>query len=173
MVCCVIGGELSAVPLQWVGAILAGRADGHHPPDISQAVNLLRQQVPMVIVSTTGDPARLNGVGVPVVAGEWAGSAGMLLAALEWTAKHAWETPWVATAPAEGARVPPDLVARLAAAVSGCAAEAACVAKGGSLVLELGLWPVRSRRGLRRILTGGGEKSLAGWARGLAVAIVS
>lgn len=178
MVCCVIGGGLSAMPRQWVGAVLAGRAGGHgladvSPADVGQAVAVLRHQVPLLIVSTDGDPAPLNNCGVPVVAGGWTGSAGMLLAAFKWTAKNAWETPWVATVPAGGAPIPPDLVARLAVAVSGCAAEAACVTKGGRLVLELGLWPVRLQGDLRRVLTGGGEKSLDDWARGLSIAVVS
>lgn len=173
MVCCVIGGGVSAVPRQWVGAIIVDCAEDQRPPGVSRAAALLRPQVPLLIVSTDGDPAGLSVDGAPVVVGEWAGSAGMLLAALEWTATHAWETPWVATAPARDVSIPPDLVVRLSAAVSGCAAEAACVADGGHLVLELGLWPVALRRPLRRFLAGGGETSLAAWARGRTVALVS
>ena len=174
MVCCVIGGGLSAVPRQWVGAVLAGRSDGSDPRDVGQAVGLLWPQVPMLIVSTDSDPARLNGCDVPVVTGEYAGLAGMVLAALEWTAKYAWETPWVATVPAGGAPVSPDLVTRLAIAVSGSGADMACVAGGGRIAWPFGLWPVRLRRELRRTITlvGAGESGLADWARGFTVAAI-
>lgn len=161
------------MPRQWVGAILAGRGQGQRPPDVRRTAALLRPQVPLLIVSTDGDPAGLGVDGAPVVVGEWDGPAGMLLAALEWTAKNAWETPWVVSTPVGNLPVPPDLVVRLAAAVSGCGAEAACVADDGHLVLELGLWPVGLRGPLRRFLAGGGETSLAAWARGRTVALIS
>jgi molybdenum cofactor guanylyltransferase len=174
MVCCVIGGGLSAVPRQWVGAVLAGRSGGSDPRNVRQAVELLRPQVPSVIVSTDAEPGRLNGCGVPVVVGEYAGPAGMVLAALGWTAENAWETPWVATVAAGGEPMPPDLVARLATAVSGSGADMACVAGGGHIAWPLGLWPVRLRGDLRQAIKMAGAEgsALADWARRFAVAVI-
>jgi molybdopterin-guanine dinucleotide biosynthesis protein A len=170
MVCCVLRGEPSAVPVRWVGAILAGDTAKGDLRHVGEAVRLLRPQVPVLIITTDGDPERVNTAGVPVAAAASAGSAGMILAALDWTAEHAWATPWVATILAASTPTPPDLVARLSAAVTGCEAEAACVAQGGRLVFEHGLWPVMLRRDLRRIVADKG--SLADWVRGLTVAIV-
>lgn len=175
MTCCVPRGLPSAVPVQWVAAILAG-CDGRRDLRIvSETLGLLTPQVPIVIVSTDGDPRGLQGCDVPVVASEAAGSAGMLLAALDWAKENAWEIPWVATVPAGWDQVPPDLIARLAAAVTGSGAQAACVADAGRLVLELGLWPVNLRRELRRFVASGEEgkeRSLFEWVRGLALAVV-
>jgi molybdopterin-guanine dinucleotide biosynthesis protein A len=170
MVCCVLRGEPSAVPVQWVGAILAGDTAKGDLRHVGDAVRRLRPQVPVLIISTDGDPGRVNTAGVPVAVAESAGSAGMMLAALDWAAEHAWATPWVATVPAASTTLPPNLVARLSAAVTGCEADAACIAEGGHLVFEHGLWPVRLRRDLRRVVADKG--SLADWVRGLTVAIV-
>lgn len=172
MTCCVPRGELSAVPVQWVGAVVAPGSSGDDPRAVRQALEYLRPQVPLLIVATDRQSAALGKHGVPVVVSECPGNAGMLLAALEWAAAHSRETPWVATVLAERAALPPDLVARLATAVARCGADMACVAGGGRIAWEFGLWPVRLRRNLRRRAAGAGVTHVADWARNFAVAVV-
>lgn len=176
MTCCVPRGLPSAAPVGWVVAVLAGRYGGGRDPRlVGETVALLAPQAPVVIVSTDAEPGPLQGYGVSVVMSECPGATGMLLAALDWTKKNAWETPWVATVPAGWDRVPPDLVARLAETVSGSGAEAACVAEGGRLVVELGLWPVRLRQGLRHVIAAsreaGREACITDWAREFPIAV--
>lgn len=176
MTCCGLRGPISAVTVPWVGAVLAKRlADGQKPQSVRETVSLLAPQVPIMIVSTDDDPLQFQPCGAPVVVSEYPEDAGMLLAALDWTKKNAWDTPWVVTIPAGWDRVPPDLVARLAETVSGSGAEAACVAEGGRLVVELGLWPVRLRQGLRHVIAAsreaGREACITDWAREFPIAV--
>lgn len=176
MTCCVPRGLPSAAPVGWVVAVLAGRdAGGHDSRVVGETVALLAPQAPVVIVSTDAEPGPLQGYGVPVVASECSGAAGMLLAALDWTSKNAWERPWVATVPAGWDRVPPDLFTRLAGVIGGSGAQAGCIAEGGQLVLDLGLWPVRLRQALRRVVAAsreaGRDAHITDWAREFAIAV--
>jgi molybdenum cofactor guanylyltransferase len=122
---------------------------------LARIIKHIRPQVRDLILNANGDPVRFAAYGLPVVADSVAGFAGPLagvLAGLDWAAANAPDCPWVASVPTDAPFLPPDLVARLQAAVE-AGADMACAASGGQPHPVVGLWPARLRDDLRRALT--------------------
>ena len=165
---CIIRGEPSAVPKRWVGMIsvvdercllpLAGR------PILDHVIERARPQISSLILCHGGDPSPLMRLGLPVVAPGFGGFAAAVLAALDWTATHSRETPWLATFAAPVPFFPTDLVDRLGHAVGAEGADMAWAVSGGRSLPQFGLWPVRLRRDLRRALVKQPELDLEAWA---------
>ncbi len=174
---CIIRGEPSAVPRLWVGVILAESERCLWPlagrPIFDHVIGRAREQVSSLIISTTGDPTRFAGAGLPVVCQEQPGLGGAILSGFAWAAAHVNEAPWVATFSAEAPFVPVDLVGRLGRAIGDEGAEMARATWNGLLRSTFGLWPVRLRRSLRRAMAGGDADALEAWVRRYRLAEVS
>ncbi len=165
---CVIRGEPSAVPKRWVGMIpvrdercllpLAGRAVIEH------VIERASPQVSSLILCHGGAPSPLGRLGLPVVAPQSGGFFAAILAGLDWTAAHSRETPWLATFAADAPVFPRDLVERLGNAVGAQGADMAWAAAGGHPMPQFGLWPVRLRRDIRRVLVKQPGLGVEAWA---------
>ena len=144
---------------------------------LARAVGRLEGQVSRLVLNANGDPARLSGFRLPVVADPVDGFAGPLagvLAGLEWAASQAPGAEWVVTVPTDAPAFPLDLVERLVDAVSRDGADLACASSGGRRHPVFGLWPVALRGALREALvdrdvrkvdafTGGYRLAVADW----------
>ena len=125
-----------------------------------------RPQVSALALNANGDPARFADYGLPAVADPVEGHAGPLagvLAGLDWAAEHAPGCAWVASFATDAPFLPPDLVARLLAAVRAERADLACAASGGRNHPVFGLWPVRLREDLRRAVAVEGVRKVDAW----------
>jgi len=115
----------------------------------------LAPQVGPIVLNANGDPARFAAHRLPVAADVVPGFAGPLagvLTGMTWAAAHAPGVPWIVTVAGDAPFVPPDLVARLTAAIESENAEMACVASHGRDNPVTGLWPVRLAAELRRAI---------------------
>ncbi|WP_226782009.1 molybdenum cofactor guanylyltransferase MobA [Oceaniglobus trochenteri] len=122
---------------------------------LSHVIDRLEPQVAGLALNANGDPARLAGLGLPVVPDSIDGFAGPLagvLAGLDWAAAQGGE--YIVTAAADTPFFPCDLVPRL-------------LAEGPGIVLAatpdgahptFGLWPVALRDDLRAALQDGLRK---------------
>jgi molybdopterin-guanine dinucleotide biosynthesis protein A len=122
---------------------------------LARIVERARPQVRRLVLNANGDPARFAGHGIPVVADAVPGFAGPLagvLTGLEWAAREAPGTAWVATFACDAPFVPRDFVARLLASITRENADMACAASGGRDHPVCGVWPVRLGPDLRRAL---------------------
>ncbi len=166
---CIIRSELSAVPRLWIGVILAESERCLWPlsgrPVLGHVIERARDQVSSLIISTSGDPNRFAGAGLPVVRQERPGLGGGILSGFGWVSTHVKEAPWVATFSAEAPFVPVDLVGRLGQTVGDEGAEMACATSSGLPRMTFDLWPVRLRRSLRRAMVGGDDGALEAWVR--------
>ena len=174
---CIIRNAPSAVPRLWVGVILAEderclwRLSGRSVLD--HVMERTHEQVSSLIISTSGDPTRFAGTGLPVVMQESPGPGAGILSGCGWAATNIKEAPWVATMSAAAPFVPVDLVERLGRAVGDEGADMACAVSSGLPRLTFGLWPVRLRRSLRRAIAGGNNDALEAWVRRYRLAEVS
>jgi molybdenum cofactor guanylyltransferase len=126
----------------------------------------LRPQVAALVLNANGDPARFAGFGLPVVADSIPGFAGPLagvLAGLDWAAAHRPDCAFVASVATDAPFFPPDLVSRLAQALSAGGADLACAASDGRAHPVFGLWPVRLREDLRHALVAEGVRKVDVW----------
>ncbi|MEZ5669384.1 MAG: molybdenum cofactor guanylyltransferase MobA [Alphaproteobacteria bacterium] len=124
-------------------------------PLLGHVIARAQPQVRALALNANGDPARLAGFGLPVVADSIAGFAGPLagiLAGMDWAAAHAPDCPWLASFAGDAPFLPTDLVARLLDAVAGGDAAIATVASGGQAHPVFGLWPVGLRAALRKAI---------------------
>jgi molybdopterin-guanine dinucleotide biosynthesis protein A len=113
-------------------------------------------QVADLALNAGGDPARLAGFGLPVVADSVPGQPGPLagiLAAMDWAAAR--DAQSVVTVPCDTPFLPGDLVPRLLLAGGGGLALAA---SGGQVHPTAALWPVALRDDLRAALAQGERK---------------
>jgi molybdenum cofactor guanylyltransferase len=174
---CIIRGEPSAVPRLWVGVILAEserclwRLSGR--PVLDHVIERTHKQVSSLIISTSGDPTRFAGTGLPVVVQESPGPGGGILSGCEWARTNVREAPWVVTFSANAPFVPVDFVARLGRAVGDQGADMACAVSNGLPRLTFGLWPIRLRRSLQRAVAGGNIGALETWIMRYRLAEVS
>lgn len=129
---------------------------------MDHVIDRLAPQVGVLAISANGDPARLAGFGLPVLADSLPDHPGPLagvLAGLDWAAAQGARA--VVTAAADTPFFPRDLVARLLAAAgpSGLCLAASPDADGRlQRHPTFGLWPVALRDDLRAALTGGLRK---------------
>ncbi len=113
-------------------------------------------QVADLALNAGGDPARLAGFGLPVLADSVPGQPGPLagiLAAMDWAAARGAQS--VVTVPCDTPFLPGNLVPRLLLAGGGGLALAA---SGGRVHPTAALWPVALRDDLRAALAQGERK---------------
>jgi molybdopterin-guanine dinucleotide biosynthesis protein A len=114
-------------------------------PMLLHVLSRLRPQVGRIVINANGDPARFAGYCLPVVADSIEGYAGPLAglhAGIEWARAETPDAKYVATVPVDGPFLPPDLVARLKAALLAADAPCAIAASNGERHPVAGLWRV-------------------------------
>ncbi len=154
------GGDKALKPL-------AGR------PILSHVVKRLQGQCDDLLLNANGDPARLAGFGLPVVADtvpDFAGPLAGILAGLDWIAAHRPQIDWLLSVAADTPFIPDDLASRLHRARGAAGTPLACAASGGRQHHAIGLWPLALRQDLRRALAAG-ERKLGRWTEGHGVAV--
>lgn len=171
-----------------VGAVLAGglarrMGGGDKPlrllagqPVLAHVLHRFMPQCDAVLVNANGDPRRLEGYGLPVVADPVEGFAGPLagiLAALEWTAAHRPDVSHVVTVPGDCPFLPRDLVERLTTARRLENAGIALASSAGRTHPVVGLWPVALREALRQALVEEGLRKVSDWTGRHSAAIAS
>ncbi len=175
-------------PDQVVGVVLAGglsrRMGGGDKallklggkPILDRIIERARPQVGPLVLNANGDPGRFAAFRLPVAADVIAGFTGPLagvLTGLDWAAANAPDCPWVASFACDAPFVPPDLVARLAAAVEAEGADMACAASAGRSHPVFGLWPVRLRAALRQAMEVDGVRKVDLWTARYRLATVA
>jgi molybdopterin-guanine dinucleotide biosynthesis protein A len=134
----------------------------------------LSAQCEAVILNANGDPARFADTGLPVVPDsvpDFAGPLAGILAGLDWAAVHAPDIADVVSVPGDCPFLPPDLVARLAAARQTAGLPLACARSGDWRHPVLGLWPVAMREDLRHALVEEQLRKIETWTARHGVAI--
>ncbi len=145
-------------------------------PILDRVLERARPQVGPLVLNANGDPARFAAYRLPVAADVIEGFAGPLagvLTGLDWAAANAPDCPWVASFACDAPFVPPDLVARLAAAVGAEGADMACAASAGRSHPVFGLWPVHLRAALRQAVTVDGLRKVDVWTARYRLATVA
>ncbi len=174
-------------PFPVLGALLAGgqssRMGGGDKtlrtlggkPILDRVVARVRGQTTDLILNANGDPARFSRLNLPVVADVVEGFAGPLagiLTALEWCRKERSKIEWVASFATDAPFLPLDLVARLADAVAGDAADVACAKSDGRTHPVFAIWPVRVTDDLRCALVEEDIRKIDRWTERYRVAHV-
>lgn len=112
-------------------------------PMLQRVLDRLAPQVFRLAINANGDPARFAAFPHPVFSDAVAGYAGPLAglhASLLWASRAAPQARYVATASADSPFLPPDLVARLAAAMHTSGKPCAIAAHAGEQYPVAGLW---------------------------------
>ena len=133
---------------------------------LARIIERAAPQVDRLVINANGDPARFALFDAPVVADTIDGFVGPLagvLTGMEWAAANTPDNAWIATFATDAPFFPDELVARLAAAIAGGAADMACAASGGRRQPVFGLWPVALRADLRRCLVEQGIRKVDDW----------
>jgi len=133
---------------------------------LDHVLERLAAQVTRVIINANGEPARLAGYGLPIVADSIEGFAGPLagvLAGMEWAARQCPDATWIVTAATDTPFFPRDLVVRLQQAVADEDADMACAASGGRHHPVFGLWPVALAPALRHAMTAEDIRKVDAW----------
>lgn len=140
--------------------MLAGRSLLDH------AIGRVAPQVSAMVLNANGDPARLAGFGLPVIADplpDFPGPLAGILAGLRWAQAMHPKVTDVLSVPTDTPFLPPDLVARLLAGRG--RQPLACAVSGGWTHPVIGLWPVALADGLEAALRAGERKIDAFTAR--------
>lgn len=142
------------------GSRMGGRDKGmvafRGRPLLDYVLAALRPQVDEILISANRNLAWYRETGcrvVPDADGEFAGPLAGILAGL-----RAARTPWLAVVPCDGPLVPPDLVARLRAALREHGAPIAAAHDGERLHPTFALVPVRLADALEEYLRSGRRK---------------
>lgn len=132
---------------------------------IAHAVERLEPQVDRLAISANGDPARLAGLGLPVLPDTDAsqGPLSGLLAGLDWAARLG--ATHLVSVPVDAPFFPPDLVPRLLLAGEGVGA--ALARSGGNDHPTFGLWPAGAAPALRDFLASGEKARVRSFADSL------
>jgi molybdopterin-guanine dinucleotide biosynthesis protein A len=143
-------------------------------PMLEHVLDRVRPQVRTVALNANGDSARFAAWGLPVLADPVPGNPGPLagvLAGMRWARRVHPRTPLLLSVPTDTPFLPPDLVARLAAAREASGAAIVCAAAAGRLHPVVALWPVALADALAAALARG-PCGVAEWAeaQGLVVA---
>jgi molybdenum cofactor guanylyltransferase len=109
-----------------MGGADKGLLDWHGEPLARRALHRLAPQVGPMLISANRHAERYAAFGVPVVADEGSSFAGPLAGFL--AGLHASRTPLLMAVPCDAPDFPPDLVARLAAALDASGADVAVAA---------------------------------------------
>jgi molybdenum cofactor guanylyltransferase len=147
-------------------------------PLLAHVIDRLRPQVDALALNAHGDPARFAAFGLPVVpdsVGGFAGPLSGILAGMDWASRQGAEL--VASAAGDTPFFPPDLVARLRAAMRAEGTPLAMAMtpdpeRGRSRHPTFGLWSVALRDDLRAALEAG-QRKIVEWTvpRGCATAL--
>lgn len=124
---------------------------------LGRAIARARVQTAALALSINGDPARFEAYDVPVVKDVVPGHAGPLagiLSGMNWFADRHPEIEWIVSFATDAPFFPPDLVARLHAAVMDAKADLACAVSEGRRHPVFGLWPQRLRGELSEAVFG-------------------
>jgi molybdenum cofactor guanylyltransferase len=132
-------------------------------PMLQHVIDRLRPQVGRLAINANGDPARFVRFGLPIIpdtVGGFVGPLAGVLAGMRWSAAHAPEARWIATAAGDAPLLPTDLVARLLAAAETRPIAIALAQSYDELHPVIGLWPValaddleaQLSRGVRKVL---------------------
>jgi molybdopterin-guanine dinucleotide biosynthesis protein A len=116
-------------------------------PVLGHVIDRIRPQVSALALNANGDPARFAAFGLRVVPDPIPGFAGPLvgiLAAFSWAEEIAPHATHVLTAPSDTPFLPPDLVARLQAAIR-APGDSAVAGRDGRRHSVVGLWPLEHR----------------------------
>jgi molybdenum cofactor guanylyltransferase len=122
---------------------------------LERVLSCLAPQCSRVIINANGDPARFADTGLDVVADDvpdFAGPLAGILAGLDWAARHAPDSKWLASVPGDCPFLPKNLVARLREARIKAGTPLACARSGEWRHPVVGLWPVALRDDLRKAL---------------------
>ena len=122
---------------------------------LERVLSCLGPQCSRVIINANGDPARFADTGLDVVADDvpdFAGPLAGILAGLDWAARHAPDSKWLASVPGDCPFLPKNLVARLHEARIKAGTPLACARSGEWRHPVVGLWPVALRDDLRTAL---------------------
>ena len=135
-------------------------------PLLEHVIERARPQVAALLLNANANPERFAAFGLPVAEDVVEGFAGPLagvLTGMGWAHAHRPDLPWIATIATDTPFFPPDLVARMLAAVAREGADLACAASGGRTHPVFGLWPVRLAGDLRRAMTEDGIRKVDVW----------
>ena len=135
-------------------------------PLLQHVIERMRPQAAALVLNANGDPQRFVGFGLPVVADsvpDFAGPLAGIMAGLDWAAEHRPDCPLIASVATDAPFLPRDLVSRLLAGMDAEGADLACAASGGQAHPVIGLWPVRLRGDLRRVLVEEGVRKVDLW----------
>lgn len=130
-------------------------------PMLAHVLDRLAPQANRCIINANGDPARFAAFGLPVVPDAFSGHPGPLagiLAGLRWTSSHDPGASHMVSVSGDAPFIPPDLVARLAAAADGAPSSTAIARSAGGLHPVIGLWPLRVIDDLDAALAAGMRK---------------
>jgi molybdenum cofactor guanylyltransferase len=124
-----------------------GLADLGGRPMLAHVVARLRPQTGALVLNANGDAARFAQFGLPVVADtlpDFPGPLAGVLAGMRWALLSTPDARFIVTVPADAPLIPPDLVARLAAAAASAPDHnAIAVAQSESgLHPVIALWPL-------------------------------
>ena len=136
----------------------------HGKPMLQHVVERLRPQLGPIAISANGDPARFAALGLPVLPDDeqfhLAGPLAGILAGLRW-ARGLGSAEWLLTAAGDTPYPPPDLAARLSAALSARPDGIAVAASGGRRHPVFALWPIGIADDLEGFLADGSNASVA------------
>lgn len=141
-----------------------GMLDVGAKPMLAHVIERLEPQVEALALNANGDPARFAPFQLPVVPDTIGGFVGPLagvLAGMRWARETVPGVRWVASTSSDAPFLPRDLVARLAAAVTGKCNAIAIAQSDGEPHPVIGLWPVALADDLEAALRGGLRKVLA------------
>ena len=142
---------------------------------LQRVIDRIGPQCSGLILNANGDPARFDSFGLPVVPDDvpdFAGPLAGILAALDWTAQHRPETPWVVSAAADCPFLPRDLVARFHAVRREEEAQLCVARSDGQTHPVIGLWSVNLRHDLRKALVEEDCRKIDRWTARHALATV-
>ena len=143
---------------------------------LERVIARLRPQCGQLILNANGDPARFAEFGLPVIADtvkDFPGPLAGILAALDWTAAHRPDVPFILSAAADCPFLPRDLVARLDRARAEQDAQLAVASSGGQSHPVIGLWSVALREELRHSLVEEDVRKIDRWTARYKLATVS
>jgi molybdenum cofactor guanylyltransferase len=140
-------------------------------PILAHMIDRVRPQVATLALNANGDPARLAGWGLPVVADaipDYPGPLAGIHAGMEWARAHYPQVEDIVSIPTDTPFLPADLIERLQAARQD--ADIAVASSGGQPHPVVALWPVRLAADLHRLVTEDGMRRVSDFAQRYKVA---
>ena len=137
-------------------------------PMLARVLDRLQPQVGRIVLNANGDPGRLAGFDLPVVADSIAGFAGPLAgvaACMNWVAEHETEATHIVTVAADTPFFPTNLADRLAEATGFDTDGIAMAATDGHRHPVFVLWPVALRSDLEDWMRTTDTYKVIAWAR--------